>query len=146
MTVAHRGEERGFTLVELLIVLAIMGILAAVAYPSYTEHIRRGQRAEARAVLLQVAQYMQRFYAANDRYDQTRAGTPVSLPAELQRSPTGGTQRYAITIAESSRIGYTLNATPTGSMAGDKCGTYTLNNVGVRNVTGATATAAECWR
>jgi type IV pilus assembly protein PilE len=89
---------------------------------------------------------MQRFYAANDRYDQTRAGEAVSLPESLQRSPATGTQLYQISIAESSRIAFRLEAQPTGPMSGDKCGTFSINSVGVRNVSGGTASVEECWR
>ncbi|PPE66889.1 type IV pilin protein [Caldimonas caldifontis] len=140
---------KGFTLMELMIVVAIIGILSAIAYPSYTEYVRRGQRAEARTALLEAAQFMQRFYAANDRYDQTRAGAAVALPEYLRQSPPpgGGSARYTIQLADGvSATAYTLQAIPTGSMVGDRCGTFTVNSAGQRNVTGGTATMAECWR
>ncbi|MCM5679661.1 type IV pilin protein [Schlegelella sp. S2-27] len=143
----QQKASAGFTLIEVMIVVAIVGILAAIAYPSYTEFVRRGQRAEARTVLLEAAQFMQRFYAANDRYDQTRDGTAVELPGSLQASPAEGTPRYTIELADGlSATGYTLQAVPAGSMVGDRCGTLTLNNRGQRNVDGASATAAECWK
>jgi type IV pilus assembly protein PilE len=136
---------RGFTLVEVMIVVAIVAILSAIAYPSYTEYVRRGQRAEARTQLLEAAQFMQRFYSANDRYDQTRAGAAVALPATLQVSPPTGTVRYNIAV-NATPTAYTLQAVPAGSMAGDRCGTITLDSNGRRNVDGASSPAAECWR
>jgi type IV pilus assembly protein PilE len=138
--------HQGFTLVELLIVVAIIGILSAVAYPNYVEHVRKGHRAEARSVLLGAAQHMQLFLGANDRYDVSRAGVAVALPAPYQRSPQAGTQRYAITLAAVDRSTFTLQATPVGPMAGDKCGSFTLTNTGIRNVAGGTSSAAECWK
>ncbi len=146
MKVVKHARPRGFSMVELMIVVAIVGILAAIAFPSYTEYIRRSQRAEARTVLLEAEQFMQRFYAANERFDQTRGGTAVALPAQLQRSPQTGTQLYTIAIANVNRVSFTLSATPGGPLSGDKCGTFTVTNTGVRNVTGGSGTVAECWR
>lgn len=143
-----RGRSRptkGFTLVEVMIVVAIVAILSAVAYPSYTEYVRRGQRAEARTQLLEAAQFMQRFYAANDRYDAVRGGGGVQLPEQLRQSPSTGAARYNIAV-NATPTAYTLQAVPAGTMAGDRCGTITLDSNGRRNVEGASSPAAECWR
>ncbi|MFZ5521390.1 MAG: type IV pilin protein [Pseudomonadota bacterium] len=152
---ARRGASgrRGFTLIELMIVVAIIGILAAVAYPAYTEHVQRSRRAQAQSALMEAAQYMQRFYAANSRYDEDLNGTDLtSLPDALNRSPKAGEgpQAYTISISASTQTSYTLSAAPTagGPMAGDRCGTLTLTSLGVKAVTGASSgvTAAECWK
>ncbi|MDP9140338.1 MAG: type IV pilin protein [Pseudomonadota bacterium] len=123
-----------------MITVAIIGILVAIAYPSYTESVRKGQRAEARTILLEAAQFMQRSYANNDTF----AG--AVLPASLTRSPQAGTQLYTISIvAGATRTTYTLQAVPSGILASDKCGTLTLNNAGQRGATGAYG-AANCWK
>ncbi len=136
----------GFTLVEVIVVMAIIGILTAIALPSYRDYVLRGQRAEARTQLLEAAQFMQRFYSANDRYDRDRGGAAVALPLGLQTAPSGGTARYTLSLNAISTTGYTLQAVPVGTMVGDKCGTYTLNSVGRRDVLSATETLENCWR
>jgi type IV pilus assembly protein PilE len=141
-----RRNAGGFTLVEVIVVMAIIGILTAIAVPSYSEYVRRSQRAEARTILLEAAQFMQRFYSANDRYDQARSGAAVALPASLQRVPTSGAARYTISLSAVSTTAYTLQAQPAGSMTADKCGTFTLTSVGRRDVVDATAPSSDCWR
>lgn len=146
---------RGFTLNELLVVLAIIGILSAIAYPSYVASISKSKRAEARAQLVEVAQYMQRFYSQNDRYDRTNESTPVanSIPAPLASIPRGATGAavyYTISFVSGTLASnaFTLQATPSNSMTGDDCGTLRLDSVGRRTVSGSASsmTAATCWK
>ena len=95
-------NQRGFTLVEIMVVLAIVMTLAAIAMPSYTENIKQSKRAEAKAQLLEAAQFMQRFYSQNDSYAQTRAGVAVAVPDALARVPrtaAAGSQNYTISFA-----------------------------------------------
>lgn len=152
-----RGRA-GFTLIELLIVLAILAILAAITLPSYWRYAARAHRAAARAQLLQAAQYMQRFYSANDRYNQDRNGTSIWLvmPPGLLRSPADGTQLYvlATTGANASTAdtsAFTLVMLPLAdqAMARDKCGGFTITQAGAKGLTAAPPSAAltaECWR
>ncbi len=147
----------GFTLIEVMIVVAIVAILSAIAYPSYQESVRKSKRAEARAQLMEVAQFMQRFYSQNDRYDQANdtANTAITLPAALTTVPKGaasGKEDYIIQFQSTTlqARSFTLEAVPraTGPMASDKCGTLRISNVGRRTINGGAAgvTAADCWR
>lgn len=142
---------KGFTLIELMIVIAIVAILSSIALPSYSSYVARSKRADARGQLLQAAQFMQRFYAANDQFVVDRAGTPIAtaMPVSLRQSPSQGTALYALVItASAAPAGYTLTMAPVAgaSMANDPCGSYTLNSSGVRGVTGGTLSLDECWK
>ena len=151
-------KQRGFTLMELMIVVAIVGIVASIAIPSYQESVRKSRRAAARAQLLEVAQYMQRFYSQNDSFAATPGGTAVTIPGDLARVPrttASGAQSYTISFAapasgasNPSIASFRIQAVRrAGSpVAGDKCGDFTLENTGVRNVVNATETAANCWK
>ena len=148
-----RSETKGagFTLIEMMVVVAIVAILASIALPSYTSYVARARRADARTQLLQVAQFMQRFYTANDSYRQDRASNLVAtqVPANLQQSPGDSTTTaiYTLNIPTSEPTTFTLQMVPVagGPMAGDGCGTFTLNSAGLRGVTGSLP-RDTCWK
>jgi type IV pilus assembly protein PilE len=137
-----RAGCRGFTLVELMIVVAIIGILAAVALPSYQSYVERGDRASARSGVMEAQQFMERFYVANDSYSTDRGGSAVALPARITAIPTES-PKYTIAV-ESAVNAYTLTASPI--QVPGKCGNLTLTHTGVRGVSSGTDSVSDCWR
>lgn len=137
-------KKRGFTLIELMIVIAIIGILAAIAYPAYTNNVRDARRADAKSALLQLSQALERFYSINYTYAGTgtggNSGAPLSSVFGHTKTPfEGGATFYNLTLAVTA-TGYTVTATPAGAQVGDKCGTLTLNHAGSK-----TPTTNNCW-
>jgi type IV pilus assembly protein PilE len=133
-------KNTGFTLIEVMIVVAIIGIVAAIAYPSYQQHLERTRRAGAAGCLHQMAQFMERFYSTNMSYIDGAGAAPVlpACQAEINNFYVSG-----FNVAPTQGT-YTLQMVPQGAQANDPCGTLTLNEVGVRvpdpNV------RPECWR
>lgn len=149
----NRSRADGFTLIELMITVAIVAIIAAVALPSYTSYIARGHRADARAQLMQAAQFMQRFYSANDNYATDRSGASVTskIPANLQVSPADGTALYELKLDDATLFtatSFTLKMVPKAGrkMASDPCGTYTITSAGARGVENASKSRDDCWK
>jgi type IV pilus assembly protein PilE len=127
------SDSRGFTLIELMIVIAVVGILAAIAYPSYQRYIEQARRADGKAALLDAAQRLERCYT------QTNSYVDCAFQAV---SPDGF---YAIAATTQTAQAFTLTATPQGRQAGDsRCGTYTLQHTGARAASGSLGTD-RCW-
>ncbi|MFP4294727.1 MAG: type IV pilin protein [Halothiobacillaceae bacterium] len=133
----------GFTLIELMIVVVVIAILTAIAYPSYQEYVRKAERADAQATLLEAAQFMERWYTTNNRYDEDVDGEDVALPANLQQSPEDGDAKYNISLESVERNSYELHATPVRS---DACGTFILDNTGKKDLEDNTDDRSSCWR
>ena len=155
--------SQGFTLIEVMIVVAIIGVLAAVALPSYQESVARGRRADAQTQMLAAQQWMERFYSEHYKYSETSAATPVAVtdttlwdqqPFKASPRSGEGTAAYNLTLTSVAANSYTITATRTGSAASDNCGNLTLTNTGLKSLasystskysTKAIAVAA-CWR
>jgi len=132
---SSRSQTQGFSLIELMIAVAIVGILASLAYPAYQEYGLRANRSEGRNALLDAATRLERHYSDNNQYD-TLANANIAADSE------GGI--YLITLNLVGAQNYTLTATPV-SFSDPKCGNLTLTNVGIRGRTGSGEDADYCW-
>ncbi len=135
---------RGFTLIEMMITVAIIGILAAIAYPAYTGQMQKTRRANCEAGLMQLASAMERdFSRSGNRYrDIITAGvfTPATCPVDGAGAPT---YNLSITGINAAGTTYTLTAAPTGAQVGDNCGSLTLTNLLQKGQ--SSGTVADCW-
>jgi type IV pilus assembly protein PilE len=143
-----------------MITVAIIGILSAIAYPSYREYTARSKRAEAQAILLEASQYMERFFAENYRYDQNTAAVAITdsslFPSRYSKSPRSGTgTNYTITLPSATLASnsYVVKATRSGTMATDKCGNFGINNLGTKVIDSYSSSYASdaealaaCWK
>ncbi len=143
-------KQHGFNLVELMVVVAIVGVIAAIAYPSYTEQLRKSRRAECAGGLTSLGSAMERYYTVNNTYEDAADGpSDTGDPAVFTTTcpVDGGTATYNLTISAANASTYTVQAAPTGAQTNDKCGTLTLNNRGLKGISGAATglTAQDCW-
>lgn len=159
MTKFNQQAQHGFTLIEVLITMAIVGILAAIAIPSYTQYVLRANRADAKTALLAVAQRLEQNYTLNGRYDRDQAGNNIDNTTlttwRLNQVPAGGAARYNIAFVNTapavwpSQTAFTLSATPTGAQAADTtCGTLTIDNRNLKSANGQSNRSQitiDCW-
>ena len=131
-----RKRASGMTLIELMVVVVIIGILAAIAYPSYQQYVLKSHRAEAKAILTETAQIMERNFTTNGTYVGGAVSSAVS-----PKNATGSAIKYNISFsAGPSATAFTVQAVPAGAQASDSCGTLTLSYTGAQ-----TPTTSGCW-
>ena len=134
------NTRRGFTLIELMVVLAVAAILAAVAFPSYKGQVAKGRRADGKQALVDLAQKLERFYTERGTF----AGAALGGGGLYPLVSSGG--YYSLAITSQSADGFTLSATPRGNQAADACGALGYNHLGDRSMAaGATLSLDQCW-
>ncbi len=139
-------RQAAFTLIEVMIVVAIVGILAAIAYPSYQEFIRRSARAEARAVVLNMAQIQERNFSDRGAYATVDGSSAAPWAASSYFSGTNyASRKYGIAVATAnSNTTYTITATPENGHSDPNCGDLTLASDGTRG--SSLGNAVDCWK
>lgn len=150
-----KARAAGFTLIELMIVVAVVGILSMVAYPSYVEYVARGHRTQLKVQLQAAQQWMERRYSERYFYGETAGSADVPeafADQSFVTSPPVGEGRVNYDLGVeilAAGQGYRITATRAGTMEADRCGNPTVDNLGVKGVVGsslAADAAAECWR
>lgn len=126
-------KQNGFTLMELMIAVAIVGVLAAIALPAYTEHVQRTRRSDGQAALLNLAARMEHYFTENNTY----VGATLANVGSNAASPEA---YYTLGISNLSGTTYTLTATPQGAQGDDSCGALTINQANVK-----LPTTTNCW-
>lgn len=122
-TGGNQAWQRGFTLIELMIVVAVVAILVAIAYPSYQEQMRKSRRAQAQADLIEYAQAAERYHTVNNTY--------VDWDVPNESSPRTGAEHYSISVEDQTSSAFTLIATPTSpAQLEDRCGVLTTDHAG----------------
>jgi len=147
------AHSSGFTLIELMVVVAVIGILVAIALPSYESYVRRGQRANAKSALMETAQWLERVATATGSYPKAADIPAGLLTVDGWHSVEG--DRYANVVKTPAAAGatFTLTAVPSGPQAQDECGTFSLTHTGLRGVkppgggalTGTAPLVLTCW-
>lgn len=135
-----KNRAAGFSLIELMIVVAIVGIIASIAYPSYQRYVINSNRTAATACLVELAQFMERRFSANMAYPGTLPGRECNTSGSLSA-------RYAFSLneEESDPTSFRVEASPRGPQRTDECGTVSIDHSGQRRASGEDANVDQCW-
>lgn len=156
----NKKHTAGFSLIEIMVVVAILGIISVIAVPSYTEYVRKGKRADAKVELLKISQLQESYFAENLSYAQNFSSTRANGGLDLGTTVESEQGEYVITMtaADSGNGGcngtpadscasYVLTATPQGGQSNDHCKEFTITNTGAKDVPSAATgyDVKKCW-
>ena len=136
------NKSRGFTLIELMIVVAVIGILAAVALPSYTRYVLKSHRSSAITVVLDLASREARYYTTNNTYTNSLA--TLGYTSDPMPVTDSSNHYYDLSVTAANSSSFTVSAAPTGNQTNDTCGTFNYTDLGVKSV--SSGTLSECWK
>ena len=135
-----KSQTRGFTLIELMIAVAILGIIAAIAYPSYLDQVRKSRRSDAQSALLQAANRQERFFTT--QYSYADAAAALGMPTETEN------EAYTLAVDKGDADGFEITATAQGDQVNDDCRSLTINEIGEKTANGAgpnDSISQDCW-
>lgn len=132
-----RRGSAGFSLLELMVVLVIVGIITAIAFPAYQAHVVKTYRATAKACVMEHAQFLERFYTTRMTYVGAAPNLGCSTNGKLDT-------RYVIAVSNLNASTYTITATPVGPQRDALCGTLSLDQTGTRTESGS-GNVSDCW-
>ena len=143
-SLARNRTHKGFSLVELMTVVAIPAILLAIVVPSYQSHVRKARRVDAKAMLLDIAGRQERYYSVQNAY--TNSAIALNYPSAFPMSvPNSSQANYTINVTSATPTAFIVQAVPTGDQASDGCGTFIINQLGAQTTSGGTIPANQCW-
>lgn len=145
--IAKRNRTGGFTLLEVMMTVAVVAILAAIAYPSYSQSIINSRRADGSTALLNLANRMEQYYAQNNTYATATIASGVAT-TDVLSTAASSQGYYTVSITAQPQNTYTIQATRAGRQTADThCGDFTLTSAGVKGIVNyATGfTVAQCW-
>lgn len=131
-------HTRGMSLIELMVVIAILAIIVAFGYPSYRDQVQKARRTEGIGELLELADRMERYYSDNGTYAGATAAGIFHVNTDKNH--------YQLNVDAADAVTFTVRATPQGSQSADKCGTFTLDSLGNRGLIGNSIGLEQCWK
>ena len=135
-------KYNGFTLVELLVVVAIIGILATIALPAYQSYVMKSHRQAAISAILDLGSREARYYTTNNNY--TNSMTTLGYASDPMPVTGGSTNTYYnLSVTSASTTAFSLQAVPVNTQTTDTCGTYTYTNLGIK---GSAGSVSDCWK
>ena len=137
-------QQRGVTLIELMVVIAVLGIIIALGYPSYRDQVMKARRAEGMGELLELADKLERYFS--DQVPGTYAGATLGTAATNIHTAYTADGHYLLNIDSADAVSFTVRATPQGGQANDKCGIFIVDSLGNQSLSGNSIGVDQCWK